>query len=184
MQGSRCSKAFTFVKDEIMIVLGTAASNVVFPHIVQKLKHAGCDEVIVGFVLPAAYSFNLNGTAIYMALAVVFIAQATDTPFAAAQQLSMLNVLFLTSKGGTSIAGGAFVKLAATLESLHQLPLTGLTSLFGIDRLMSTAIALTNVIGNAVAVLAIAKSEKTFNRNAFDRALQYPATAVAVLPVS
>src|SRR5208282_2694008 len=108
---------------------------------------------------------NLNGTAIYMALAVVFIAQATDTPFGFAQQAAVFGVLLLTSKGGTTVAGGAFVKLAATLQSVRMLPLSGLTFLFGVDRLMSTAIAVTNMIGNAVAVFAISKWE-----NAFDEA--------------
>jgi aerobic C4-dicarboxylate transport protein len=164
-------KLLRLLKDEILIVIGTASGEVVFPRLVLKLEQAGCDEAVVGFVLPAAYSFNLNGTAIYMSLAVVFIAQATDTPFTLAQQLAVFGVLMLTSKGGTTVAGGAFVKLAATLQTVRSLPLIGLTFLFGVDRLMATAIAVTNVIGNAVAVVFIAHSEKAFIPSRLDELL-------------
>lgn len=170
--GTSLFKMLRLLKDELILVLGTASGEVVFPRLVLKLEQAGCDEAIVGFVLPAAYSFNLNGTAIYMALAVTFIAQATDTPFSLGQQIAVFGVLLLTSKGGTTVAGGAFVKLAATLQSVRMLPLSGLTFLFGVDRLMATAIALTNVIGNAIAVVAIARSENAFDRAMFDAALQ------------
>ena len=176
--GTSLWKVLRLFKDEVILVLGTASGEVVFPRLVQKLEQAGCDEAVVGFVLPAAYSFNLNGTAIYMSLAVVFIAQATDTPFPLAQQMAVFAVLMLTSKGGTTVAGGAFVKLAATLQSIRMLPLSGLTLLFGVDRLMATAIAVTNVIGNAIAVLAIAKSEKAFDPAKFDRLLLHTDTAL------
>jgi len=164
-------KVLRLVKDELVLVFGTASGEVAFPRLIMKLEQAGCDEAIVGFVLPAGYSFNLCGTAIYMALAVGFIAQATDTPFSLGQQLAVLAVLMLTSKGGTTVAGGAFVKLAATLQSVRLLPLTGLTLLFGVDRLMATAIAMTNVLGNVVAVFAIARWENAFDRAQFDACL-------------
>jgi aerobic C4-dicarboxylate transport protein len=156
------------IKDEIFIVFGTASSEVVFPRLVQKLEEAGCDEAVVGFVLPAGYSFNLDGTAMYLALAVGFIAQATDTPLSLGQQLAVLGVLMFTSKGGTTIAGSAYVKLAATLQSVRVLPLSGLGLMLGVDRLMSTALAVTNMIGNSVAVFALARWEDAFNRAKFD----------------
>ena len=177
--GTSLLQVLRLLKDEIVLVLGTASGEVVFPRLVQKLEAAGCDEAVVGFVLPAAYSFNLNGTAIYMSLAVVFIAQATDTPFTLSQQMAVFAVLLLTSKGGTTVAGGAFVKLAATLQSVQSLPLSGLTFLFGVDRLMATVIAITNVIGNAVAVIGIAHSEGAFDKAKLDAALESP---VPVLP--
>jgi len=154
------------IKDEIVLVFGTASGEVAFPRLVTKLKQAGCAEAVVGFVLPAGYSFNLDATAIYMSLAVGFIAQATDTPFTLGQQIAVLGVLLLTSKGGTTVAGGAFVKLAATLQSVRMLPLSGLGLLFGVDRLMAIALAVTNMIGNTVAVFAIARWE-----NALDDAM-------------
>lgn len=155
------------IREEIALVFGTASGEVAFPRIVEKLKRAGCDEAIVGFVLPAGYSFNLDGTAIYLALAVGFIAQATDTPFSLSQQLLVLGVMLLTSKGGTAVAGGAFVKLAATLQSVQVLPPSGLPLLFSVDRLMAIAISLTNVVGNTVAVLAIARWENALDRARF-----------------
>jgi aerobic C4-dicarboxylate transport protein len=164
------------IREELLLVFGTASGEVAFPRLVQKLQQAGCDEMVVGFVLPAGYSFNLDGTGIYMAMSVGFIAQATDTPFSIAQQIALLGVLTLTSKGGTTVAGGAFIKLAATMESLRVLPLGGLGLLFGIDRLMATATALTNMIGNTVAVIALAKWEHAFDADTF-RACQGPRRA-------
>src|SRR5450830_231433 len=155
------------IRDEILLVFGTASGEVAFPLLIAKLEQAGCDEAVVGFVLPAGYSFNLDGTSIYMAIAVGFIAQATDTPFSLLQQLALLGVLSLTSKGGTTVAGGAFVKLAATLQSVKSLPISGLGLLFGIDRLMATATALTNIVGNTIAVFAIARWEGSFDADKY-----------------
>ncbi len=157
------------IRDEILLVFGTASGEVAFPRLIEKLKRTGCDDVVVGFVLPAGYSFNLDGTAIYMAIAIGFIAQATDTPFSLWQQAGLLAILSITSKGGTTVAGGAFIKLAATLQSVHTLPLSGLGLLFGIDRIMATATALTNIVGNTVAVFAIARWEGAFDPAAFER---------------
>jgi aerobic C4-dicarboxylate transport protein len=164
------------IREEIALVFGTASGEVAFPRLVQKLGRAGCDETVVGFVLPAGYSFNLDGTALYLALAVGFIAQATDTPFSAGQQAVVLGVLLLTSKGGTAVAGGAFVKLAATLQSVKVLPLSGLPLLFSVDRLMAIAIATTNIIGNTVAVLAIARWERAFDVARFEAFVRSGAT--------
>jgi aerobic C4-dicarboxylate transport protein len=157
------------IRDEILLVFGTASSEVVFPRLIEKLKNAGCDEVVVGFVMPAGYSFNLDGTSIYMAIAVGFIAQATDTPYSLGQQVALLGLLSLTSKGGTTVAGGAFIKLAATLQTVRSLPLGGLGLLFGIDRVMAIATALTNVVGNTMAVFAIARWEGAFDAAQFER---------------
>ncbi|GAB2900667.1 dicarboxylate/amino acid:cation symporter [Paraburkholderia jirisanensis] len=155
------------IREEMLLVLGTASGEVVFPRLVQKLQYAGCDEMVVGFVLPAGYSFNLDGTGIYMAMSVGFIAQATDTPFSLMQQIALIGVLMLTSKGGTTVAGGAFIKLAATMESLRVLPLSGLALMFGIDRLMAPVTAWTNIIGNTVAVFALARWEGAFDAARF-----------------
>lgn len=168
------------IREELLLVFGTASGEVAFPRLIQKLQIAGCDEMVVGFVLPAGYSFNLDGTSIYMAMAVGFIAQATDTPFSIGQQLALLGVLTLTSKGGTTVAGGAFIKLAATMQSVQVLPLGGLGLLFGIDRLMATATALTNMIGNTVAVIAMAKWENAFDRQRFRDALSDQKAGVAL----
>ncbi|WP_315714843.1 MULTISPECIES: cation:dicarboxylate symporter family transporter [unclassified Bradyrhizobium] len=161
-------KLLRLIREELLLVLGTASGEVALPRLMQKLEQAGCDGAIVGFVLPAGYSFNLDGTGIYMAIAVGFIAQATDTPFSYGQQLAVLAVMLLTSKGGTTVAGGAFIKLAATLQSVRVLPLNGLGLLFGIDRLMATCTALTNVVGNTVAVFVIARWENALDAARLD----------------
>jgi aerobic C4-dicarboxylate transport protein len=155
------------IRDELTLVFGTASGEVVLPQLIRKLTSAGCDPAVVGFVLPAGYSFNLDGTSIYMAIAIGFIAQATNTPFSLLDQLGVLAILMLTSKGGTAVAGGAFVKLAATLQTVRSLPLGGLGLLFGIDRLMATCTAMTNIIGNTLAVFVIAKWENAFDQAQF-----------------
>ncbi len=181
------------IREEIMLVFSTSSSEVAFPRLMQKLVHAGCDEAVVGFVLPAGYSFNLDGTSLYMAIGVGFIAQATDTPFPWTDQLMLLAVLLLTSKGGATVAGGSFIKLAATLQSTRALPLSGLGLLFGVDRFMALCGGLTNMIGNAVAVLVIARWEGAFDRAKFDAAcgrsaadapagFDYPAAETAAKP--
>ena len=168
LAGLSIFKLLGLIREELLLVLGTASGEVALPRLMLKLEQAGCDGAVVGFVLPGGYSFNLDGTGIYMAIAVGFIAQATDTPFSLEQQIGVLAVLLLTSKGGTTVAGGAFIKLAATLQTVRTLPLSGLGLLFGIDRLMATCTALTNVVGNVVAVFVIAVSERAFDRRKFD----------------
>jgi aerobic C4-dicarboxylate transport protein len=168
LMGLSIFKILRLIREEPLLVLGTASSEVVLPRLMMKLEQAGCDGAIVGFVVPGGYSFNLDGTSIYMAIAVAFIAQATDTPFSLTEQLGVLAILFLTSKGGTTVAGGAFIKLAATLQTVKTLPLNGLGLLFGVDRLMATCTALTNVVGNTVATFVIAKWEKSFDKERFD----------------
>ncbi|WP_029003301.1 cation:dicarboxylate symporter family transporter [Azorhizobium doebereinerae] len=181
-------KLIRLVREELLLVLGTASGEVALPRLMQKLEKAGCDEAVVGFVLPAGYSFNLDGTAIYMAIAVGFIAQATDTPFSLGQQIGVLAIMLLTSKGGTTVAGGAFIKLAATLQTVRALPLNGLGLLFGVDRLMATCTALTNVVGNTVAVFVVAKWENAFDRAKFNAYMAEisapPAEPAAAAPLA
>jgi aerobic C4-dicarboxylate transport protein len=168
LAGLSIVRLLRLIREELLLVLGTASGEVALPRLMLKLEQAGCDGAIVGFVLPGGYSFNLDGTSIYMAIAVAFIAQATDTPFTLWQQAGVLAILLLTSKGGTTVAGGAFIKLAATLQTVRSLPLNGLGLLFGIDRLMATCTALTNVVGNTVAVFVVAKWEGAFDQAKFD----------------
>jgi aerobic C4-dicarboxylate transport protein len=168
MAGLSLLAVLRIIREEIALVFGTASGEVAFPRLVQKLSRAGCDEAVVGFALPAGYSFNLDGTAIYLAMAVGFIAQATDMPFPVSDQVLILGVMLLTSKGGTAVAGGAFVKLAATMQSVRVLPLGGLPLLFSVDRLLAIAISVTNIIGNTVAVLVLARWENAFDRRAFE----------------
>ncbi|MGA2963635.1 MAG: cation:dicarboxylase symporter family transporter [Candidatus Korobacteraceae bacterium] len=171
LTGITIFQVLRLIKEEILLVFGTASGEVAFPRLIEKLEKAGCDEAVVGFVLPGGYSFNLDGTGIQMTLSAVFIAQVSDTPFSWSQQLALFAVMLFTSKGGTTVAGGAFIKLAATLQSVRVLPLGGLGLLLGIDRFMATGSAVTNMIGNTVAVLAIAKWDKAFDREKFYRYL-------------
>ncbi|MFC4276911.1 cation:dicarboxylate symporter family transporter [Achromobacter aloeverae] len=161
-------RILSIIKDEAIIAMGTAASEAAFPRLVTKLGQAGCDEAVVGFVLPAGYSFNIDGACLYMACGVGFISQATDTPLSLSQQLALLAVMLVTSKGGAGAAGGALVKLTATLQSTRVLPLGGVGLLFGIDRILAIATSTTNVIGNSVAVFVLSKWEGMFDRQRFD----------------
>jgi aerobic C4-dicarboxylate transport protein len=146
-----------YIKDELLIVLGTSSSETVLPRMMAKLEKLGAAKPVVGLVIPAGYSFNLDGTSIYLTMAAVFIAQATNTPMNLFQQLALLAVLLLTSKGAAGVTGSGFIVLAATLSAVGTLPLAGLALILGIDRFMSEARSLTNVIGNGVATLVVAK---------------------------
>ncbi|HME40576.1 MAG TPA: dicarboxylate/amino acid:cation symporter [Steroidobacteraceae bacterium] len=146
-----------YIGDELFIVLGTSSSESVLPRMIAKLQKLGAGQSVVGLVIPAGYSFNLDGTSIYLTMATLFIAQATNTPMNLPQQLTLLAVLLLTSKGAAGVTGSGFIVLAATLSSVGTLPVAGLALILGIDRFMSEARALTNVIGNGVATLVVAK---------------------------
>jgi aerobic C4-dicarboxylate transport protein len=146
-----------YIREELFIVLGTSSSESVLPRIIAKLEKLGASKQVVGLVVPAGYSFNLDGTSVYLTMATLFIAQATNTPMTLFQQLTLLAVLLLTSKGAAGVTGSGFIVLAATLSSVGTLPVAGLTLVLGIDRFMSEARALTNVIGNGVATLVVAK---------------------------
>ncbi len=155
--GFSITKFLKYIKEELLIVLGTSSSESVLPRMMVKLEHLGCQKSVVGLVIPTGYSFNLDGTSIYMTMAAVFIAQATNTPLTVGQQLGILGILLLTSKGAAAVTGGGFITLAATLSAIPTLPVAGLALLIGVDRFMSDARALTNLVGNGVATVAVAK---------------------------
>ena len=155
--GFRISALLRHLKDELLIVLGTSSSESALPRLMEKLERLGCRRSVVGLVVPAGYSFNLDGTCIYLTMASVFLAQATDTPMTLWQQLAMLLVLLLTSKGAAGVTGSGFIVLASTLSAVHGPPVAALALILGVDRFMSEARALTNLIGNAVATLVVAR---------------------------
>ena len=146
-----------FIRAELLIVLGTSSSETVLPRMMAKMEQLGVQKSLVGLVIPAGYSFNLDGTSIYLSIAAVFIAQATDTPLGLTQQLALLAVLLLTSKGAAGVTGSGFIVLASTLSATGTVPVAGLALILGIDRFMSEARALTNLIGNGVATLVVAR---------------------------
>ena len=157
LHGFRITALVAHIRDELLIVLGTSSSESALPRLMDKLEKLGCRKSVVGLVVPAGYSFNLDGTCIYLTMAAVFLAQATDTPMTLSQQLLMLLVLLLTSKGAAGITGSGFIVLAGTLAAVDGPPLASLALILGIDRFMSEARALTNLVGNAVATLVVAK---------------------------
>jgi aerobic C4-dicarboxylate transport protein len=150
-------KFIKYIKEELLIALGTSSSESVLPRMMAKLENLGVKKSTVGLVIPTGYSFNLDGTAIYLTMAAVFIAQATNTPLTLMQQLTLLGVLLLTSKGAAGITGSGFIVLAATLSAVGHVPVAGLALILGIDRFMSEARALTNLIGNGVATVVVGK---------------------------
>ena len=150
-------KFIKYIKEELLIVLGTSSSESVLPRMMAKLENLGAKKSVVGLVVPTGYSFNLDGTSIYQTMAAVFIAQATNTPMSLMQQVTLLLVLLLTSKGAAGVTGSGFIVLAATLSAVGNVPVAGLALILGIDRFMSEARALTNLIGNGVATLVVAK---------------------------
>ncbi|MFL6695179.1 MAG: cation:dicarboxylate symporter family transporter, partial [Ramlibacter sp.] len=150
-------KVIKYIKEELLIVLGTSSSESVLPRMMEKMENLGARRTTVGLVIPTGYSFNLDGTNIYLTMAAVFIAQATNTPMTLFQELTLLAVLILTSKGAAGVTGSGFIVLAATLGAVGHVPVAGLALILGIDRFMSEARALTNLIGNAVATLVVAR---------------------------
>ena len=150
-------KTLKYIKEELFIVVGTSSSETALPGLMDKMEKAGCARPVVGIVVPAGYSFNLDGTCIYLTMAALFIAQATDTPMTLTQQLTLMAVLLLTSKGAAGVTGSGFITLAATLATTGSIPVAGIALIIGVDRFISEARAITNFIGNAVATLVIAK---------------------------
>jgi aerobic C4-dicarboxylate transport protein len=148
-----------YLRDEIVIVAATTSTETVLPRLIQKLRALGCEESVVGLVIPTGYSFNLDGTCLYLAMVVVFLAQATDTPLLIGGQLALLAVLLLTSKGAAGVAGAAFVVLAATLGAVGTIPVASIALVLGIHRLMAEALTFVNLIGNSVATIVVAKWE-------------------------
>jgi len=156
-------KIIKFIREELLIVIGTSSSEAALPGLMTKLERAGCKESVVGIVVPSGYSFNLDGTCIYLTMAALFIAQATDTPLTLAQQLGLLGILLITSKGAAGVTGSGFIVLAATLSATKTVPVAGMVLILGVDRFMSEARAITNFIGNAVATLVIAKWDGSYD---------------------
>lgn len=152
-----------YFKDEILITLGTCSTEAVLPRMMVKLEKLGCKKSVVGMVLPTGYTFNADGTCIYLTMAAIFVAQATNTPLTLMDQAVLLGVMLLTSKGSAGVAGAGFVTLAATLTTIHTIPLVGLVLLLGIDRFLNEARAVTNLIGNGIGTIAIAKWDGSFD---------------------
>jgi aerobic C4-dicarboxylate transport protein len=155
--GFNIFKLVRYVREELLIVLGTSSSESALPRVMAKMERLGCSKSVVGLVVPTGYSFNLDGTAIYMTMATVFVAQATDVTLTVRETLSILGLLLVTSKGAAGVTGSGFITLAATLAAVPSIPVAGLTLLLGVDRFMSEARALTNLVGNVVATLVVAK---------------------------
>ncbi len=171
VSGLSIFKFLRFIKDEIFLVLGTSSSESALPLLMRKLERLGCSKPVVGLVVPMGYSFNLDGTSIYLTLATLFIAQATNTQVSLVQELQILAILLLTSKGAATVTGGGFITLAATLSVVGNIPVAGLTLLLGVDRFMSEARAITNLIGNAVASLAVSRWEGELDHDVARRML-------------
>ena len=163
LHGFSLFKLIRYIKEELFLVLGTSSSESALPRLMAKMENAGAEKSVVGLVVPTGYSFNLDGTAIYLTMAAVFIAQATNTPMDLTQQITLLAILLLTSKGAAGVTGSGFIVLAATLSAVGSIPVAGLALILGIDRFMSEARALTNFIGNSVATLVVAKWVKALD---------------------
>ena len=181
-------KLIRYIKEELLLVLGTSSSESALPSLLQKMERAGCSKPVVGLVVPTGYSFNLDGTNIYMTLAALFIAQATDTPLSLGDQVLLLLVAMLSSKGAAGVTGSGFVTLAATLSVVPTVPVAGMALILGIDRFMSECRALTNFIGNAVACVVVARWEGECDMDRLHAALDghpqpLPAPVVDVAPV-
>ncbi|MCO4170856.1 dicarboxylate/amino acid:cation symporter [Aeromonas veronii] len=161
----------SYIREELLIVLGTSSSESVLPRMLDKMEKLGCQKSVVGLVIPTGYSFNLDGTSIYLTMAAIFIAQATNTPLDLFQQITLLVVLLISSKGAAGVTGSGFIVLAATISAVGHLPLAGLALILGIDRFMSEARALTNLIGNGVATVVVAKYCKQLDGKKMDAVL-------------
>jgi aerobic C4-dicarboxylate transport protein len=164
-------KFIKYIKEELLIVLGTSSSESVLPRMMAKLENLGCSKPVVGLVIPTGYSFNLDGTSIYLTMAAVFVAQATNTPLTLTQTLTILGVLLLTSKGAAGVTGSGFITLAATFAAIPTIPVAGLALILGVDRFMSEARALTNLVGNGVATMVVSRWEKELDKSRMTRML-------------
>ncbi|MBW4888325.1 C4-dicarboxylate transporter DctA [Mucilaginibacter sp. HMF5004] len=160
-------KYLKFIRQEILVVLGTSSSETVLPAMMEKMEQFGCSKSVVDLVIPTGYSFNLDGTTIYLGMAVIFLAQAFHVPLTFGQELSLMGILMVTSKGAAAVTGGGFIVLSSTLMATKMIPVEGLVVLFAVDRFMSEARAITNMIGNGIAAIVIAKSEKEFDQNKY-----------------
>ncbi|MBY4595550.1 dicarboxylate/amino acid:cation symporter [Ottowia caeni] len=172
-------KFLRYIKEELLIVLGTSSSETVLPRMMAKLENLGVRKSVVGLVIPTGYSFNLDGTSIYLTMAAVFIAQATNTPMDLTQQITLLLVLLLTSKGAAGVTGSGFIVLAATLGAVGEVPVAGIALILGIDRFMSEARALTNLVGNGVATVVVGKLTGDLDTERMNKVLNNDASVLA-----
>jgi aerobic C4-dicarboxylate transport protein len=164
------TRFLNYIKEELLIVLGTSSSEAALPSLMEKLEKMGCAKPVVGLVVPAGYSFNLDGTTIYLSMAVMFLAQVFNVELTVGQIFTVIGVLMVTSKGAAGVTGSGFIVLASTLSAIHVIPVEGLALLLGVDRFMSEARAITNFIGNGVATVWIANNEKAFDRKKMEAA--------------
>src|SRR3954453_17419980 len=186
LAGFSILRFIAYIKDELLIVLGTSSSETVLPHMLQKMEHLGASKSVVGLVIPTGYSFNLDGTNIYMTLATLFLAQATNTPLTLGQELGILVIAMITSKGASGVTGAGFVTLAATLSVVPDIPVQSIAIILGIDKFMSECRALTNLIGNGVATVVISRWEGELDVKALHETMAHPITVgeeMEALPV-
>jgi aerobic C4-dicarboxylate transport protein len=177
LSGFSILRFIAYIKDELLIVLGTSSSETVLPRMIQKMEHLGAPKTIVGLVIPTGYSFNLDGTNIYMTLATLFLAQATNTHLTIGQELTILGVAILTSKGASGVTGAGFVTLAATLSIIPDIPILSIAILLGIDKFMSESRALTNTIGNGLATLVVSRWERQLDPEKLKTVMTHPIAA-------
>jgi aerobic C4-dicarboxylate transport protein len=176
-------KLLAYIKEEILIVLGASSSEAVLPSVMQKLTDAGCEKEVVGLVIPTGYSFNLDGTTIYLSMSVIFLAQVFGIDLSIGQQLTVIGILLLTSKGAAGVTGSGFIVLASTLSALKVIPLEGLALLIGVDRFMSEGRAVINFMGNTIATVVIAKSENEIDMEKYRRVVEGKAPKIINEPV-
>lgn len=174
-------KLLGYIKAEILIVLGASSSEPVLPNLIHKMEAAGCDKSVVGLVIPTGYSFNLDGTTIYLSMALIFIAQVYHVPLSLEQQLMIIGILLITSKGAAGVTGSGFLVLTSTLTAMKVVPVEGLALLVGVDRFMSEGRAITNMIGNTVATVVIARSEKAVDMALYKKVVEGKHTKAKVL---
>jgi aerobic C4-dicarboxylate transport protein len=175
-------KFIKYIKEELLIVLGTSSSESVLPRMIAKLENLGCKETVVGLVIPTGYSFNLDGTCIYLTMAAIFLAQATNTELTLWHQIGIIAVLLLTSKGAAGVTGSGFIVLAATLSSVGTIPVASIALILGVDRFMSEARALTNLVGNGVATIVVAKWEGALDEVRMRQHLEHETAVEAEEP--
>jgi aerobic C4-dicarboxylate transport protein len=182
LSGFSIFKFIRYIKEELLIVLGTSSSESVLPRMIVKLENLGCKESVVGLVVPTGYSFNLDGTCIYLTMAAIFLAQATNTELSLWEELGIIGILLLTSKGAAGVTGSGFIVLAATLATVGSIPVASIALILGVDRFMSEARALTNLVGNGVATVAVAKWENALDMRRMRRELNHETDTEAEEP--
>ena len=182
LAGFNILKFIRYIKEELLIVLGTSSSESVLPRMIAKMENLGCEKSVVGLVIPTGYSFNLDGTCIYLTMAALFLAQATNTDLSFAQQLGIIGILLLTSKGAAGVTGSGFIVLAATLSSVGTIPVASIALILGVDRFMSEARALTNLVGNGVATIVVSRWEGALDVERMQSLLNQETEAEADTP--